>query len=487
MLRAGALAAALSLLALAACSGSKGAPALRPTGSGRTAAASISPSPSACPSSYLPPDPHRPIVDLQFPVGADHRTIAGRERVVFTPDQPISELVFRLWPNGVQYHVGGSLTVSAAQVDGHDVTLGASSGGGRPATQGTILSLPLGHESPAGKSVTAILNFTLVLPVPFIDRVGSDGETAWWGSATPMLAWVRGSGWVRTPAYNTLAEMSVAEAASTEITVIAPKADTVIANGKSSDPVSVSSTQRSWHFSNPVARDVMVVVGPLQVISQVVATPAGDVTVRVAQAPRLTGAPDETMEEVRRALPLLVKHFGPYPYATLEIASVPGLYGSGFEYPGMFLLGEDADQSVITHESAHMWFYGMVGDDQSLHPWLDEGFATASEQLVDVELFNGQLALTPDAQQALADKRPVDSPVSAFVGNVLGYDQIVYTKAAAALVDARLKAGAAKYDAAVDCYLNANAWQVATPADVATAFKNVPIASSILRAAGAIH
>jgi hypothetical protein len=448
---------------------------------------SASPSPSACPGSYLPPDPKRPRISLTFAVAGDHRTITGHERVVFSPDQPVTELVFRLWPNGIDHRLGGSLTVSKAQLDGKAVIPATSSAGGRSGTQGTLLSLPLGHTAAAGKSIVATLDFVLVLPVPFVDRVGSNGETAWWGTGAPLLAWVRGLGWVRTPAVNTLAEMSVAETADTDITVTAPKADTVVANGVADKPIVVSPTERRWHFTNPTARDVLVVVGPLQVVTSTVATPEGDVPVTVAQAPRLVGAPDQTMQEIRRALPLLVKHYGRYPFASLTVASVPGLFGSGIEYPSMYLLGEDADQSVVAHESAHMWFYGMVGDDQSLHPWLDEAFATAAEKLVDVELFNGTLALTPDDEHALTSAQPADSPVSAFVGNLVAYDDVVYAKGAAALVKARLAAGAAPYDAAIRCYVNAQAWKVASSADVAAAFKNLPAALAVLRKAGAVH
>jgi hypothetical protein len=481
--------AVLSLTALAACSSGGSGPAAARSRSAASAAASISPSPSpsACPGSYLPPDPQRPKVSLTFAVADDRRTITGHERVVFTPDAPVTELVFRLWPNGQDHHVGGSLTVSKAQLDGTAVTIRSASAGGRAGTQGTLLSLPLGHTAPAGKQIVADLDFTLVLPVPFIDRVGSDGETAWWGTGAPLLAWVRGSGWVRTPAVNTLAEMSVAEAAATDVTVVAPTVDSVVANGVATKPVVVSPTRRSWHFTNPTARDVLVVVGPLQVITASVATPDGSVAVTVAQAPRLAGAPAQTMQEIQRSLPLLVKQYGKYPFASLTVASVPGLFGSGIEYPGMYLLGEDADQSVVSHESAHMWFYAMVGNDQSLHPWLDEGFATAAEELIDVELFKGTLALTPADKQALADPRPADSPVSAFVGNLVAYDTVVYEKGSAALVQARIDAGPAAYDAALRCYLNANAWKVATPAQVATAFKKLPAALAVLRKAGAVH
>jgi hypothetical protein len=469
-------------------------PGVTPTAGTPTAGTTTAVTPTAgatlqasCPAAYLPPDPHRPRVTLRFTIGADHATVSGREQVVFTPDQAVSELVFRLWPNALDHHLGGALKVTAAQLNGHAVTARTASAGARAGTQGTLLSLPLGYVSPAGKAIVATLNFMLRLPRPFIDELGSDGHTAWWGTSSPLLAWVSGSGWVRTPGVDTLAELAVSEAAAMDVTVIAPKTDTVIANGVAAPAVAVSSTQRSWHFTNPVARDALVVVGRLAVVSQLVPTPAGNVLVRVAQAPGLDGSPRAVMQEVRSALPLLVKHYGPYPFQTLNVAVVPGLYGSGIEYPGMFLLGQDTDQSVTSHEAAHMWFYALVGDDQEQHPWLDEAFATAAEQLVDVELFNGTLALTQDARELLADRRPVDSPLSKFIGDVNAYGAIVYFKGAAALVSARLAAGAAKYDAAVRCYVNSHAWKIATPADFARALSGLPAALAPLRKAGAIR
>ena len=36
---------------------------------------------------------------------------------------------------------------------------------------------------------------------------------------------------------------------------------------------------------------------------------------------------------------------------------------------------------TASHEVAHLWFYGLVGDDQARDPWLDEAFATYAEAL----------------------------------------------------------------------------------------------------------
>src|SRR5438132_14316056 len=55
-----------------------------------------SPGPGACPSSYVPPDPNRPVVRLTFALDDTLTHVTGTEHIQFTPDAPITELVFRL-------------------------------------------------------------------------------------------------------------------------------------------------------------------------------------------------------------------------------------------------------------------------------------------------------------------------------------------------------------------------------------------------------
>ena len=111
----------------------------------------------------------------------------------------------------------------------------------------------------------------------------------------------------------------------------------------------------------------------------------------------------------------------------------------------MIFLGQDGDQSVTTHELAHMWFYGLVGDDQELHPWMDEAFATAAEEIVDDELFGGT-AEPGSGPNGGNDPRPVDLPVSAFEHDLAGYNTVVYFKGADALIGARQAAGRRAFD-----------------------------------------
>ena len=69
---------------------------------------------------------------------------------------------------------------------------------------------------------------------------------------------------------------------------------------------------------------------------------------------------------------------GPYPYETFNVAEIP--VGGGMESPGMIWIPSNATGStrrryLVTHETAHQWFYGVVGNDQATDPFADEALA----------------------------------------------------------------------------------------------------------------
>ena len=88
--------------------------------------------------------PDRPTVALSFDVAADLRTATGRESIVFTPDLPVCELMFRAWPNAPNSAgAGSSLVITGAAVDGRPVTARVAAGGAPPGAPGTLIEIPL--------------------------------------------------------------------------------------------------------------------------------------------------------------------------------------------------------------------------------------------------------------------------------------------------------------------------------------------------------
>lgn len=456
--------------------------ATTPVGSsGPTASATAARVP-VCPISvYAKPDPKRPVVRLTFDLAADHRTVTGTESVSFTPDRDVSELVFRLWPNGPE---GGrrdaTLRVTKATSPGAQ-PFRTTSAGGRPGTQGTLLTIPLGRTVPAGETVQAELAFTLRLPGISWDRLGTDGRTSYWGSAHPMLAWQNGVGWQRDPASPLPGETMAGEAATTSVAVTAPEVDTVLAPGTGTAPVPAGAGRRLWRFQASAIRDVAVVAGALRIQADTVQAAGRQVTVLSAVAPGVPMAPSLLLAEARRALPALAKLFGPVPYDTLRIVAIPGLVASGIEYPGMAFVLPQPDASstrvVETHELAHQWFYAMVGNNQARSPWLDESFAVYAESLID-----GNAGAY--SQPIGADR--VNRSMASFGADYGLYQAVVYGAGATALHAARNEVGPAAFDAAVRCYVRTQAWRVAVPADLARQLQSLPAALGVLRRAGAV-
>ncbi|MFP5370553.1 MAG: peptidase M1, partial [Actinomycetes bacterium] len=66
------------------------------------------------------------------------------------------------------------------------------------------------------------------------------------------------------------------------------------------------------------------------------------------------------------------------------------------------------------------------------------------------------------------------------------YFGTVYSKGGAALHAARDAVGAERFDAALRCYVDANAWRIATPDDVGAALADLPAAVAVLTRAGAL-
>lgn len=68
--------------------------------------------------------------------------------------------------------------------------------------------------------------------------------------------------------------------------------------------------------------------------------------------------------------PYVAKTFGPYPYKNYSF--IEGGDG-GMEYPMATLL---KGTGAALHEFMHAWYQGMIGTNESLYPWMDEGFTT---------------------------------------------------------------------------------------------------------------
>lgn len=461
----------LVVLALAAgCTATPtAAPVLRPLSPAPSPALSPAPSPAPsagpanCPPSYAPPDPLRP--RLSATVTFDGATVTGTERIVFTPDLPIRDVVLRLWAAAPRpARAGGGIDVRSAAVDGRPVTAVRSAP--------TVLRLPAVRAG--GVPVTVEVGFALRLPTGVNDRYGRRGTTAWFGSGLPLLAWERGRGWALDPATAAFAEASTSE--EMELTALVVRRAVglgVIATGRQ-----LSDDGRTARFTARSVRDVAVAVGAFRTASAT----AGGVPVLVGVAPGLADDPAHTARELARAMSVHARRFGPFPYERLAVAVLPDI-GGGIEYPAAILLGSDQlRDATASHEVAHEWWYGLVGNDQGRDPWLDESFATYAEALDRGSGASYERQMVP-----AAGRHQVGRPMTFWETRQQAYFRSVYLQGAVALLRARRAAGALAFDTALRCHVRRNAHRITTPADLLDSLKDLPAAVRALRAAGALR
>ena len=96
----------------------------------------------------------------------------------------------------------------------------------------------------------------------------------------------------------------------------------------------------------------------------------GDVVVHVWGRPGF--ATSAVMTAAKSALAKEAALLGPYPYRTYDLAQTAG--GYGMESPGLTWIpgGAGSLTYLVAHETAHQWFYGIVGNDQARQPFADE-------------------------------------------------------------------------------------------------------------------
>jgi hypothetical protein len=430
----------------------------------------------ACPASRLAPRVGRPVVDVRFHVSPGKTTVYGKQHISFAPDLATSHVVLRQWANMPDYKAaGGWGRISKITISG------AVSRTYYPAdTRSTITSLTLPRTLRAGEHIRISMAFTTRLPSRGAERLGNDGTTAWWGSGHPMLAWEQGVGWATEPAGTLWGERTTSEAFLLRTLIVrARTSDVVLATGSKYKSVLVADGRRDHYFTAPSVRDVMVAVGPLRTTTRTV----GSTRLVVAAPPNVADSVHAVADTFARSLNAHSARFGsPFPYPNLSVAVLPRL-GGGIEFPGGIMMGSgEYRDATATHEVAHEYFYGLVGNNQGRDPWLDEAFATYAEAL-----HRGTASTYLDAWIPSDGYRRVGQPMSYWETRQSSYYRSVYVQGARALLEARKADGnPVAFDNAIRCYVRAQAHRIARPSLLARQLEHLPKARAKLVFWGAL-
>jgi hypothetical protein len=183
---------------------------------------------------------------------------------------------------------------------------------------------------------------------------------------------------------------------------------------------------------------------------------------------------------------------GDYPYNNCTAVDGTISAGGGMEYPNITVIGnvESALQLDLTiaHEVGHNWFYGIIGSNERIHPWMDEGINSFYECRYVEKMYPNNRLLGKYADMRFAhwfdlnqykhrmlyelwylynaakhQDQPIELPAYLYTGN--NYGGIVYSKTALAFNYLQAYVGEEKMDEAMQRYFEEWKFKHPTPAD----------------------
>src|SRR5437868_3559154 len=136
-----------------------------------------------------------------------------------------------------------------------------------------------------------------------------------------------------------------------------------------------SKEKRTWHFVGNNVHDFVWAADP-DYVHLVRKMPGDGPTLNVIynlkpNDPKNDSAWNVVADAAVKALPFMENKFGKYPYP--QYSFIQGGDG-GMEYP-MATLINGPSLGTVFHEWMHSWYQMMLGTNESLYPWMDEGFA----------------------------------------------------------------------------------------------------------------
>ncbi|MEX2569641.1 MAG: M1 family metallopeptidase [Cyclobacteriaceae bacterium] len=166
----------------------------------------------------------------------------------------------------------------------------------------------------------------------------------------------------------------------------------------------------TWHFHAPKVHDFMWAADPKYTHDRIEMENGITIHHLYIKSKETKENWEQLKKYTPKAIDFLSENFGQYPYKQFTV--LQGGDG-GMEYPMSTLItGHRTLGSlvgVMVHELAHTWFHGVLATNESLYPWMDEGFTTFASNLCMAELFNEDPSKNPQKGVYVSYERLVKS------------------------------------------------------------------------------
>ena len=320
----------------------------------------------------------------------------------------------------------GSMRYMSVLVDGAHVAVRVSD---------QTLIVPLGGILPAGAATTLRVRYYATL------RSGVGGSDWLFTKANGIIDMYRWLPWIsKAVPFTRPNHGDPFVTPISPLVRVAVESDRKLVLATTGDQVAVSADGLTRTFEARRVRDFTVTAATDY---RTATRKVGATTVKVFYRAGTSGA--AMLDAAADALAVLGGKLGAYPYPTFKVVQSAGAYG--MESPGLVWIPTGTPSSnlryLATHETAHQWFYGLVGNDQSRHPFVDEAAADAVTRKI--------LGMRRSSRCATGRlDRSIYSYTSAC------YYEIVYIQGGNLLDDVRARMGTTLWWSALKSYVAAN-------------------------------
>jgi aminopeptidase N len=298
----------------------------------------------------------------------------------------------------------------------------------------------------------------------------------------PILAGWENNNWVVSPVLS-IGDAVVSNVALYRVNISLPDAWKLATTGSEIKTGSNAGITTHDIVSGPV-RDFAIAASPNFTVQE---EQVNNIRILLWGLPNTENAWAKALEVAKKSIITFTQRFGVYPYAELDIVTVPLQNADGDEFPGLVFTrsglyinngSSSYFSTVISHEVSHQWWYGVVGSDVLNSPWQDESLATFSALLYFDQYSPSEYAgmLTyynqrvNDFEKANGNKSISDS-VSAFANNDKAYTITIYFKGSLFLVELRKQLGDELFFKALQTYYQKDHYALASPTTLLSIFQ----------------
>ena len=343
---------------------------------------------------------------IEVELDEENKSYRGKQWTTYVNNTtiPLEEVYFHIYPNAFKSletapiifdqiyenplsYIGGSIdiiNISASNENLEYLVMGEDE---------TLLYIKLDEPILPNDKVDLYLEYSVDLPSSK-DRFGYGDRVINGGNWYPIACVYDIDGWNLEPYYK-IGDPFYSDISNYKVEMITSK-DTIIASSGNVLTEEIKDDKKIYQIEGKLIRDFAWVASKEFKIKEVMVE---NTMVKLYYLDTKSFMINQSLDVAAKAISIFNRVFGAYPYGQYSIVMTE--FPSGMEFPGLVFINNDYYlysrrdilEQVIVHETAHQWWYGVVGSNQVKEAWLDEGLTTYSESIYYSEAYGDKIGV----------------------------------------------------------------------------------------------